>query len=268
MALQSSASVGDPICLSEVKTEFDLISSDCLTGFYKPHSESSVPASGTICLSDFLGESQVKKFEIDNGGTYTDTTHTTVFMTNFSSGGEAPMYIPLNMLDVSMKGHISTFLYTHNSPTTHTLSVKHQHGGTGTSRTGQPYSTLIAADDWAGSNNGYFTDSARWSSYLTDYDYITKVVYTFSSVYDGDDFTVTSEKPSTGWGTSATNGMWVWESGAGLDGGGQSVHTFLTPSFANQHLGAGAGAGDCGDAYRTVGHDRIYFSYEITYIPH
>lgn len=55
MTLQTSFSSSNPLCLSEIKTEFVNTSSDCLTGFY---GVDSTPASGTICISDFLGTSQ------------------------------------------------------------------------------------------------------------------------------------------------------------------------------------------------------------------
>ena len=55
MALQSTASASNPLCLSEIKTEFNSISSNCLTGFYG--AASGVPSSGNICISDFLGTS-------------------------------------------------------------------------------------------------------------------------------------------------------------------------------------------------------------------
>ena len=57
MTLQASLIPGvtSPLCLSEIKTEFSETSSDCLTGFYGVY---STPASGDICISDFLGTSQ------------------------------------------------------------------------------------------------------------------------------------------------------------------------------------------------------------------
>jgi len=57
MALQSTASASNPLCLSEIKTEFNSISSNCLTGFYG--AASGVPSSGNICVSDFLGKSSI-----------------------------------------------------------------------------------------------------------------------------------------------------------------------------------------------------------------
>ena len=72
MTLQSSASASNPLCLSEIKTEFSSISSNCLTGFYG--AASGVPASGNICLTDFLGKSSSIDVSFDSSTTLSTTT--------------------------------------------------------------------------------------------------------------------------------------------------------------------------------------------------
>lgn len=72
MTLQSSASASNPLCLSEIKTEFSSISSNCLTGFYG--AASGVPSSGNICVSDFLGVSAAFNVSFDSSTTLSTRT--------------------------------------------------------------------------------------------------------------------------------------------------------------------------------------------------
>ena len=77
MTLQSSASSSNPLCLSEIKTEFSSISSNCLTGFYG--AASGVPASGNICLTDFLGKSSSIDVSFDSSTTLSTLTDSSGF---------------------------------------------------------------------------------------------------------------------------------------------------------------------------------------------
>ena len=265
MALQSSASSSDPICLNEIKTEFSLIDSNCLKGFYKPHSESSVPASGTICLTDFLGESQLSTFNIDS----------VIFNTRIPSTSPTNITNAHHTISSNIYGQIYDFEYEESSSTTseHTVTVIHCHGGDGSGRTNQlageyPYWVQFSPytgdyPDYNYTNNGYFTDSARWSS-SEDYAYITKVTYTFNGIYYGDNFVCESIKPSGGWGTDDTS--WIFSSTGGLDDAGTHTHVFQVTG-ANMHLGYDGDeypAGSCGGRS-----DRLYLTdMVITYAPH
>lgn len=91
MALQSTASASNPLCLSEIKTEFSGISGDCLTDFYG--AASGVPSSGNICISDFLGKSsifQATALSFDSSAAMTAVAtglYPEVYVTGWQAGG-------------------------------------------------------------------------------------------------------------------------------------------------------------------------------------
>jgi len=173
MTLQASFSSSDPLCLSEIKTEFDNTSSDCLTGFY---GVDSTPASGTICISDFLGTSQ-SMTRVATGGDWVGSAYTRLGYEGAHTGefgdsyqiwawghgaGQTAMWLDEMIYTVSTSTLVVKFLGwvegTHTPPNLLTTSASYPYVQTGSG--GLAIRNAAGSELWAPTSASSYT----WAS--------------------------------------------------------------------------------------------------------